>query len=92
MSADAPHNDLSFIRNLHAYQEVEEKVATAVLATMNLHLDYLTPDLTFLSLASEKVDEEERHLIAETIQAVICDINIIPSIQPSKPGLPIHDE
>ena len=48
-SADAPHDDLSFICNLHAYREVDEEVATAVLATMNLHLDYLRPDLAFLS-------------------------------------------
>ena len=59
---------------------------------MNPHLDYRKPDFALLSLVLEKVDEEEKHLIAEVIQAVSCDINTLLSIQPSKPALPIHDE
>ena len=79
MSSDAPHNDLSFIRNLHAYQEVDQEVRTAVLTTINLHLDYRTPDLAYLSLASEKVDEEEKHSIVEAILTIPWDINSPPS-------------
>ena len=45
-------------------------MATQVLKTVENHFDYLTPDLAFLSLASKRVTDEEKRLLARAISAV----------------------
>merc|ERR1711954_491085 len=50
VSASAPHNDLSLIKLLHAYAEVDEVISSAVLSGFKNHLWYLVCELTPLGL------------------------------------------
>ena len=88
-SADAPAADLDFIRDLYAYRDIDEVMATEVLATVKNHLDYLTPDLAFLSLASKRVSDEEKQRLATAIAGVPLNLAAFPPIEATKPAVAI---
>jgi hypothetical protein len=81
-AADTPWNDLLFVKNLSGYFQIDKEVATACLIGFKRHLDNLTPEMTFLSLASKKVPIEEKKDIAKTIDA---QPQVELSIQPARP-------
>ena len=68
-AANAPNVDLNFIKSLIAFREVDSELANAVLQTVFNHLDYLIPEMGFLSLFAKEVTEEEKELIAKAVLA-----------------------
>ena len=64
-------------------------MATQVLKTVENHFDYLTPDLAFLSVASKRVTDEEKRLLARAISAVPLDLTAFPPIEATKPVMAI---
>jgi hypothetical protein len=67
ISSDAPLNDLTFNKKLIQYRTIDKPVADACLKTFCGQLHYLVPEMTFLSLASDKVGLSVKKQLAATI-------------------------
>lgn len=59
-AADAPINDLKFLKELNLYSEFDNEIATTAGLAFENHLWYLSDELIILSLFSDKVSTEEK--------------------------------
>lgn len=59
-AADAPINDLQFLKELNLYSEFDVEIATTARLTFENHLWYFRDELIILSLFSDKVSTEEK--------------------------------
>ena len=74
VSASAPHNDLSLIKLLHAYAEVDEVISSAVLSGFKNHLWYLVCELTPLGLFDPAVSEDQKsHMASAILSSEKCE-------------------
>lgn len=60
-AADAPYNDLQFLKELDAYKQFDPEVAEVAITAMKRHLWYLSDELIVLGLFSEKVSTEDKN-------------------------------
>ncbi|KAF0313314.1 hypothetical protein FJT64_016134 [Amphibalanus amphitrite] len=72
IGADAPVNDLHFVKQLLRYRAVDRDVADTALKVLRRHGWYLTQELVVfcstLSLFSDKVDADEKSRLAARLQ------------------------
>ena len=61
---DAAVNDLGLYTKLKEFQQVDKLLAEEALATLSRHLWYLSPTTVLFSLASEKLDDDDKSSIA----------------------------
>ncbi|KAF0297757.1 hypothetical protein FJT64_004800 [Amphibalanus amphitrite] len=66
--ADAPVNDLHFVKQLLRYRAVDRDVADTALKVLRRHGWYLTQELVVFSLFSDKVDVDEKSRLAARLQ------------------------
>ena len=69
-SSSAPSNDLSLIKSLYHFKDIDSVAASAALKSLKNHMWYLTEELVPLSLFSPLVPNEEKTEIAEKLSAV----------------------
>lgn len=60
-AADAPYNDIQFLKELDAYKQIDPEVAAIATAAMKRHLWYLGDELVALALFSPKVSAEDKN-------------------------------
>ena len=63
-AANAPANDLQFLRSMESFKEIDSEMAENVLKTWYRHVDFLIPEYACLSLVSSIVSDQEKKLIA----------------------------
>lgn len=56
----APYQDLTFIKSLKAYENVDENISKTALQKFSNHLWYLTDEAAVLSLFDDEVDQETK--------------------------------
>jgi len=66
LSADAAMNDLNAILQMHKYSKFQS-AARKCIESLVRHLNYLSPELIVLCLASKLVSNDEKKLIAEKL-------------------------
>ena len=64
IGADAAVNDLSLYKKLKKFSQVDKLLAEEALATLSRHLWYLSPSTVLFSLASEKLEDDDKSSIA----------------------------
>ena len=64
IGADAAVNDLSLYKKLKKFQQVDKELADEALATLSRHLWYLVPNNVLFSLASNKLEDDDKSRIA----------------------------
>ena len=64
VSSDAPINDLLLIQDLQQFDSVNSKASRAVLKAFSEHVWYLTQKMVQLALFSDKLEENQKHLLA----------------------------
>ena len=62
--ADAAVNDLSLYKKLKKFSQVDKLLAEEALATLSRHLWYLSPSTVLFSLASKKLEDDDKSSIA----------------------------
>ena len=62
--ADAAVNDLSLYKKLKKFSQVDKLLAEEALATLSRHLWYLSPSTVLFSLASKKLEDNDKSSIA----------------------------
>ena len=62
--ADAAVNDLSLYKKLKKFSQVDKLLAEEALATLSRHLWYLSPNTVLFSLASKKLEDNDKSSIA----------------------------
>lgn len=66
-SISAPRVDLTLIKTLHRYKQIDSTVASSALKKLQLHMWYLTEEMVPLSLFDDDVAKEDKMAIAETL-------------------------
>ena len=61
---DAPGNDLQLYKELLAFKEIDNTLATAALATLDRHCWYLAPPVVMFSMFSKKVPDDTKARMA----------------------------
>ena len=61
---DAPSNDLQLYKELLAFKEIDNTLATAALATLDRHRWYLAPPVVMFGLFSQKVSDDTKARMA----------------------------
>ena len=64
IGADAAITDLSLYKKLMKFRQTEKELADEALATLSRHLWFLAPSTVLFSLASEKLEDDEKSRIA----------------------------
>ena len=64
LGCDAPSNDLQLYKELLAFKEVDDTLATAALATLDRHRWYLAPPVVMFGLFSQKVSDDTKARMA----------------------------
>lgn len=59
-AADAPFNDMSLLKEMDYYSQIDGPIAAAALNAFQRHLWYLSDELITLALFSDKVSHEEK--------------------------------
>lgn len=67
-AADAPFNDMEFLKELDSYAQIDEPVAAKAIEAFSRHLWYLSDELILLSLFSNKVSTESKTNICNLIE------------------------
>ena len=81
IGADAAITDLSLFKKLSKFSQVDKELADEGLATLSRHLWYLAPNTVLLSLASEKLGDDDKSRIATRLLS-------LPKPKKSHMGLP----
>ena len=64
---DAPDNDLQLYKELLAFKEIDNTLASSALTTLDRHRWYLAPPVVMFSLFSKKVSDETKARIVEKL-------------------------
>ena len=64
IGADAAVTDLTLYKKLRKFSQVDKELADEALATLTRHLWFLAPTTVLFSLASEKLEEDDKSRIA----------------------------
>lgn len=64
IGADAAITDISLYKKLKKFSKVDKELADEALATLSRHLWFLAPTTVLFSLASEKLEEDDKSRIA----------------------------
>ena len=64
IGADAAVNDLTLYKKLKKFSQVDKELADEALATLSRHLWFLAPTTVLFSLASEKLEDDDKSRIA----------------------------
>ena len=64
IGADAAVTDLTLYKKLRKFSQVDRQLAEEALATLSRHLWFLAPTTVLFSLASEKLEEDDKSRIA----------------------------
>ena len=64
IGADAAITDLSLYKKLMKFRQTEKELADEALATLSRHLWFLAPSTVLFSLASEKLEDDDKSRIA----------------------------
>lgn len=72
MSVFAPNDDFHFLASMLWYQEKDDQIATAVIASIKSHLWYLTKELVDLALFNERLSDFTRMLMAKNCLILAC--------------------
>jgi hypothetical protein len=87
ISVFAPNDDFHFLASILWYQEEDDQIATAVLASIKRHLWYLAEELVVLALFNESLSDFTRMLMAKKL----FDTRRPTSFKPGKPTFPTID-
>lgn len=82
-----PNDDFHFLASMLWYQEEDDQIATAVLASIKRHLWYLAEELVVLALFNESLSDFTRMLMAKKL----FDTRRPTSFKPGKPTFPTID-
>ena len=83
IGADAGVNDLSLYKKLKKFSQVDKLLADEALATLSRHLWFLAPTTVLFSLASEKLEEDDKSRIAVRLLT-------LPKSKEMNTGLPTY--
>ena len=85
IGADAAITDLSLYKKLKKFRQTEKELADEALATLSRHLWFLAPSTVLFSLASEKLEDDDKSRIAVRLLQ-------LPKPKEMKKGLPTFPE
>ena len=67
LTASAPKNHLNFYFFIKQFQSIDDELTSAVLKSVERHLDYLSEENIVLSLFDESLTDEDRSLIGQKL-------------------------
>ena len=70
IGADAAVNDLSLYKKLKKFQQVDKELADEALTTLSRHLWYLVPNNVLFSLASNKLEDDDKSRMAARLMSL----------------------
>ena len=70
LGCDAPSNNLQLYKELLAFKEIDNTLATAALATLDRHHWYLAPPVVMFGLFSQKVSDDTKARMAAKLTEV----------------------
>lgn len=74
-ATEAPNQDLTFIKEIHKFENTEEQISKAVIKKMCGHLWYLSSEAVALSLFDDNVSVEDKTKIANIMLSSTSTVN-----------------